>query len=54
MVALTTVQVPSIREVQERLVAMEDKPPTFLGSRQWIGSVEVALVLDSVCDVPGR
>jgi len=52
--AQTVKAVPSIRQIQEILVGMEDKPSTFLGSRDWIGSVEVALVIDSYCDVPVR
>ena len=36
------------------LVQMEDKDETFSGSRDWIGSVEVALVLDYYCNVPGK
>lgn len=35
------VKVPTIREIQEILVLLEDKPRGFLGSRQWIGSFEV-------------
>ncbi|KAA5581875.1 hypothetical protein F3H14_37530, partial [Pseudomonas aeruginosa] len=35
------VAVPSIREIQSILVDLEDKPKTFIGSRQWIGSFEV-------------
>ena len=34
-------KVPSIREIQKVLVDLEDKPSSFLGSRQWIGSFEV-------------
>lgn len=33
--------VPSIREIQAALVDMQDKPRSFLNSRQWIGSFEV-------------
>lgn len=33
--------VPSLRSIQEILVALEDKEPSFIGSRDWIGSVEV-------------
>ncbi|XP_012272891.1 ufm1-specific protease 1 [Orussus abietinus] len=38
--------VPSLRCIQETLVAMEDKEESFVGSREWIGSVEVSLALD--------
>ncbi|XP_073953922.1 ufm1-specific protease 1-like [Choristoneura fumiferana] len=44
--------VPSIQAIQETLVELEDKPSSFLGSRQWIGSFEVCLVLDKLYDVP--
>ena len=44
--------VPSIKEIQESLVAMQDKSQQFIGSRQWIGSVEVALCVDYFYDVP--
>ena len=33
---------------------MEDKPSSFVGSKDWIGSVEVGLVLDQYCGVPCR
>ncbi|XP_041984844.1 probable Ufm1-specific protease 1 [Aricia agestis] len=45
-------EVPSIRKIQEILVSLEDKPASFLGSRQWIGSFEVCLVIDKLYDVP--
>ena len=31
-----------------------DKPANFVGSRDWIGSVEVSITIDSLCDVPCR
>lgn len=34
-------QVPSLKEIQETLVAIEDKKKSFVGSREWIGSFEV-------------
>ncbi|XP_045777335.1 ufm1-specific protease 2 [Maniola jurtina] len=46
--------VPSIREIQKILVELEDKPESFLGSRQWIGSFEVCLVIDKLYDVPSK
>ena len=33
--------IPSCSEIQEILVNMEDKPSSFVGSREWIGSYEV-------------
>ncbi|KAI5636088.1 peptidase family c78 domain-containing protein [Phthorimaea operculella] len=47
-----TSTVPSIREIQEILVQLEDKPKSFLGSKQWIGSFEVCLVIDKLYDIP--
>ena len=37
--------VPSLRDIQGILVRSGDKSPSFLGSREWIGSTEVGLVL---------
>jgi len=44
--------VPSISEIQGCLVSMGDKPGSFLDSRDWLGSVEVALVIDQLLGVP--
>ncbi|XP_060555107.1 ufm1-specific protease 1-like [Ruditapes philippinarum] len=44
--------VPSIPEIQEALVAIGDKPYTFKGSKDWIGSFEVCLCIDYFYDVP--
>ncbi|XP_076171711.1 UFM1 specific peptidase 1 [Ptiloglossa arizonensis] len=43
--------VPSIRTIQEILVALEDKERSFIGSREWIGSFEVCLVLNHLYEV---
>lgn len=43
---------PSLPEVQQALVAMGDKPGSFSGSREWIGTFEASLVLDWFYDVP--
>ncbi|KAJ8389303.1 hypothetical protein AAFF_G00121680 [Aldrovandia affinis] len=45
---------PSLPKVQEALVTIGDKPPSFLGSREWIGTFEAALVLDHFYNVPCR
>lgn len=45
---------PSLPEIQQALVTVGDKPPSFLGSREWIGTFEAALVLDQLYDVPCR
>ncbi|XP_037962231.2 ufm1-specific protease 1 [Plutella xylostella] len=46
--------VPSIRDIQETLVLMEDKPTSFTGSKQWIGSFEVCLILDQLYGIPSK
>ncbi|XP_011694339.1 PREDICTED: inactive Ufm1-specific protease 1 isoform X2 [Wasmannia auropunctata] len=40
--------VPSINKIQETLVEVEDKDRTFVGSREWIGSFEVSVVLNQL------
>ena len=45
-------EVPSIVEIQNALVAMQDKPFDFVNSKKWIGSFEVCLCLDYFYDVP--
>ncbi|KAH9058656.1 hypothetical protein Ae201684P_005997 [Aphanomyces euteiches] len=42
----TALGVPNHREIQEILVKMGDKSPSFVGSTEWIGSMEVGYVLD--------
>lgn len=46
--------VPSLPEIQQALVTIGDKPPSFIGTREWIGTFEAALVLDHLYDVPCR
>ncbi|KAM4611433.1 ufm1-specific protease 1 [Polymixia lowei] len=43
---------PSLPEIQQALVSMGDKPGSFSGSREWIGTFEASLVLDYFYDVP--
>lgn len=43
--------VPSINQIQEVLVDLEDKPPSFNQSHQWIGTCEAAMVLSQLYDV---
>ena len=50
---------PSIREMQQALVTMGDKPASgpfgrFVGSTDWIGTLEVALLVDHFCGVECR
>eukprot|EP00117_Sycon_ciliatum_P034530 scpid36068/ scgid1230/ Ufm1-specific protease 2 len=50
----TGLDVPSHRDIQQALVDVEDKPPKFVGSRQWIGSIEVQTVLNQLMQVESR
>lgn len=43
--------VPSVREIQDTLVEVGDKPAEFAGSREWIGCFEACLVLDHLFSV---
>lgn len=43
---------PTLPEIQQALVSMGDKPGSFSGSREWIGTFEASLVLDYFFDVP--
>ncbi|XP_042368166.1 inactive Ufm1-specific protease 1 [Plectropomus leopardus] len=43
---------PSLPEIQQALVTMGDKPGSFSGSREWIGTFEASLILDFFYDVP--
>ncbi|XP_066537911.1 inactive Ufm1-specific protease 1 [Hoplias malabaricus] len=45
---------PSLLEIQQVLVNIGDKPSSFLGSRDWIGTYEAALVLDQLYGIPCR
>ncbi|XP_057868812.1 probable Ufm1-specific protease isoform X1 [Cryptomeria japonica] len=44
----TSVDVPSHRKIQETLVEIGDKEPLFIGSREWIGAIELSFVLDKL------
>ncbi|XP_031195559.1 ufm1-specific protease 2 isoform X2 [Mastomys coucha] len=46
--------IPSHREIQQALVDAGDKPAAFVGSRQWIGSIEVQLVLNQLIGVTSK
>lgn len=39
------------REVQQVLVEIGDKDPSFIGSREWIGAIELSFVLDKLLGV---
>ncbi|XP_012258775.2 ufm1-specific protease 1 isoform X2 [Athalia rosae] len=49
-----TQPVPSLKEIQEILVSLEDKETSFIGSQEWIGSFEVCLVIDQRYDVQSK
>ncbi|XP_006834570.1 PREDICTED: ufm1-specific protease 2 [Chrysochloris asiatica] len=46
--------IPTHREIQQALVDAGDKSATFVGSRQWIGSIEVQLVLNQLIGVTSK
>lgn len=46
--------VPTHEEIQKCLVDIGDKPRTFIGSRQWIGSTEISYCLESMLGVTSR
>lgn len=50
----TSVDVPSHRKIQETLVEIGDKEPSFTGSREWIGAIELSFVLDKLLGVSCR
>ena len=41
----------SFREIQQALVDIGDKDPPFVGSREWIGAIELSFVLDKLLGV---
>lgn len=47
----TSIDVPSHREIQESLVEIGDKDTSFIGSREWIGAIELSFVLDKLLGV---
>ncbi|XP_077226620.1 peptidase C78, ubiquitin fold modifier-specific peptidase 1/ 2 isoform X1 [Tasmannia lanceolata] len=47
----TSIEVPSHREIQQALVEIGDKEPYFVGSREWIGAIELSFVLDKLLGV---
>ncbi|KAI3464177.1 hypothetical protein Pfo_020840 [Paulownia fortunei] len=47
----TSIDVPSHREIQQSLVEIGDKDPSFVGSREWIGAIELSFVLDKLLGV---
>lgn len=54
MQGLTEKSVPTFKEIQQCLVDIGDKPQSFVGSKQWIGSTEVNYVLDSLLGITSK
>ncbi|XP_048481073.1 probable Ufm1-specific protease 2 [Plutella xylostella] len=50
----TTVDIPTHRDIQKCLVDIGDKPSSFVGSKQWIGSTEVMFCLETLLGVQSR
>lgn len=50
----TDTPIPTHREIQTYLVDIGDKPSSFIGSRQWIGSMEVSMCLNHFCGVDSK
>ena len=44
----TEAQIPTVNQLQSTLVEIGDKPPRFHGSRDWIGSTEVGLLVQQL------
>ncbi|XP_040385270.1 probable Ufm1-specific protease [Oryza brachyantha] len=44
----SSINVPSHREIQQVLVEIGDKDSSFIGSREWIGAIELSFVLDKL------
>lgn len=47
----TAIDVPTHREIQQALVDIGDKDPSLIGSREWIGAIELSYVLDKLLGV---
>lgn len=41
----------NFRDIQQILVEIGDKDPSFIGSREWIGAIELSFVLDKLLGV---
>ncbi|MED6124169.1 hypothetical protein PIB30_056579 [Stylosanthes scabra] len=47
----SSIEVPSHRQIQQILVEIGDKDPSFVGTRDWIGAIELSFVLDKLLGV---
>ena len=43
-----TPSIPTHRDIQQTLVDSQDKPPNFVGSKEWIGAIECGIVLGAI------
>ncbi|KAH0555510.1 hypothetical protein KQX54_019606 [Cotesia glomerata] len=50
----TEQKVPTHRAIQKSLVDIGDKPSSFIGTNQWIGSTEVGFVLETLLNVNSK
>ncbi|XP_026503690.1 ufm1-specific protease 2 isoform X3 [Terrapene carolina triunguis] len=50
----TEKSIPTHKEIQQALVDVGDKPAAFVGSQQWIGSIEVQLVLNQLLGITSK
>lgn len=50
----TTVDVPTHKKIQEVLVDIGDKEPSFTGSQNWIGAIELSFVLDKLLGISSK
>lgn len=52
--SFTSNQVPTHRKIQETLVEIGDKNHKFIGSQEWIGSMEISFCLNKLLGVESR
>uniref|UniRef100_A0A914WJF0 Ufm1-specific protease 2 n=1 Tax=Plectus sambesii TaxID=2011161 RepID=A0A914WJF0_9BILA len=45
---------PTHREIQQALVDIGDKPASFVGTKQWVGSMELSFCLDHLLGITSR
>ncbi len=50
----TSTPVPTHRDIQEALVEVGDKERNFIGSKKWVGSLELSFCLSQMMDVSSR
>nr|CAB3267493.1 ufm1-specific protease 2 [Phallusia mammillata] len=52
--AYTEEKIPTHKEIQQILVDVGDKPKEFVGTRKWIGSIEVSAVLNQYLGITSK